>query len=56
MPLIMPPHDGINSRIENAAASDEVQSGSAVQCRWWAPTHMYMKPSAQKWTIDRRYE
>ena len=34
MPLIMPPHDGSSSMIENAAASDEAQSGSAVQCRW----------------------
>ena len=36
--------------------SDCAQSGSAVYCRWCGPAHMYTAISAQKCTIDRRYE
>ena len=56
MPLIMPPHEGASRISEKVMPSDWVQSGSRVYSRWCGPAHMYVKASAQKWTMDRRYE
>ena len=56
MPLIAPPHDGASRISENTMPTDCAQSGSAVYCRWCGPAHMYTAISAQKCTIDSRYE
>ncbi|MNO09715.1 hypothetical protein D3C81_2330760 [compost metagenome] len=54
MPLIMPPHEGASRISEKVMPSDWVQSGKDVYSRWCGPAHMYVKASAQKWTMDRR--